>query len=59
MLMRVLVPKDDGFKLGYSIPFGNVILAMSAHSWGTGSTKSSHARAHMPLSLLLCRSFHL
>ena len=27
-MVHVLVPKDDDFKLGYSIPFGNVTLAM-------------------------------
>lgn len=57
MTMHVLVPKDDDFKLGYSIRFDNVILARVTPTQGHMrypelTSKSSYASLPPPLQVL-------
>lgn len=59
-MVHVLVPKDDDFKLGYSIPFSNVTLATAnqLHS-GPHVVPGAQKLELICLSLLLYRSLHL
>lgn len=60
-MVHVLVPKDDDFKLGYSIPFGNVTLAMvnQLHSGPHVVPGAQKQELTCLSSLLPCRSLYL